>query len=209
MPVCLTICRTGGALGPNRTRNNGETSANSDAMAKIIGPLAAAHLDSLDMQPAILEMRRSAFVLWRPGDTAVSPVLVIGRFQDGNPRTLVDRHRFALTLRPGTADVWSIDASACGLTDGQVYHYWFEVTDSNPDRDRPADPVHRSRWPYRRLAAPVAIRCRRPTRSTTTGSRRGGQVPRRRARPVRSGRGGVPRSPPPIPAATARRTTGW
>jgi pullulanase len=29
------------------------------------------------------------------------------------------------------------DAAACGLTDGTVYHYWFEVTDSSPIHNPP------------------------------------------------------------------------
>ena len=87
------------------------------------------------MNPAILEMRKSSFVLWRPALVETVPLLVIGRFQDGNPRTLADRATFPLERDVNRPDIWVIDAATCGLVDGTVYHYWFELTDSNPARD--------------------------------------------------------------------------
>jgi hypothetical protein len=30
------------------------------------------------------------------------------------------------------SDLWSRSGADCGLVDGEVYHYWFEVTDSRP-----------------------------------------------------------------------------
>lgn len=36
---------------------------------------------------------------------------------------------------PGCAGLWGIEAADCGLIDREIYHYWFEVTDSHPSRD--------------------------------------------------------------------------
>ncbi len=78
--------------------------------------------------------QQTHFVLWRPAHIAPPPRLVIGRFQSGNPPALADRHDFDLALLPDFPDLWAVAASQCGLMDGQVYHYWFEVGDSRPGR---------------------------------------------------------------------------
>ena len=78
----------------------------------------------------LFEAKRKAFVLWRPQQTTPAPRLTIGRFQPGNPPTLADRRSLALERSTAFPDVWQIDAGACGLVEGQTYHYWFEVTDS-------------------------------------------------------------------------------
>jgi pullulanase len=80
-------------------------------------------------------LKQSAFVLWRPQNTNPAPALVIGQFQAGNPPSLVNRQVFPLTQHPQQGDLWSINATECGLIDGQVYHYWFELSDSSPTRD--------------------------------------------------------------------------
>ena len=81
----------------------------------------------------LFELKKTAFVLWHPHNINPNPpTLVIGQFQAGNPPSLVNRQVFPLTQK---GDLWSIDATKCGLIDGQVYHYWFEVTDSSPTRD--------------------------------------------------------------------------
>ena len=78
-------------------------------------------------------LKKTAFVLWHPHNfNPEPPALVIGQFQAGNPPSLANRQVFPLTQQ---ADLWSIDAAKCGLIDGQVYHYWFEVSDSSPTRD--------------------------------------------------------------------------
>jgi 1,4-alpha-glucan branching enzyme len=96
-------------------------------MAMIAHPVdvAATHL---------FQLKRTAFVLWRPHRVEVPPRLVIGEFLHGNPPTLVDEQELQLEQSPDFPDVWRIDAIACGLIEGQTYHYWFEVTDSNPLR---------------------------------------------------------------------------
>lgn len=80
-------------------------------------------------------LKKSAFVLWSPHRINPAPTLVIGQFQAGNPPSLANRQVFPLTQQEAHPDLWSIDASQCGLINGQVYHYWFEVSDSSPTRD--------------------------------------------------------------------------
>lgn len=80
----------------------------------------------------LLELKHSAFVLWRPHETDTPPRLIIGEFSAGNPPALVNRREFDLEQTAGHDGLWSIRAEDCDLDDGQVYHYWFEVTDTNP-----------------------------------------------------------------------------
>lgn len=87
------------------------------------------------MKAHLLELKRTTFVLWRPHETFPVPRLVVGWFQPGNPPTLVQRLEFDLAEIPGSPGLWGIAAAACGLGEGNVYHYWFEVTDSSPFRD--------------------------------------------------------------------------
>lgn len=94
----------------------------------------ALHLDDVTAVH-LFEMKRTAFVLWRPHHMHTPPMLVIGRFEAGNPPTLAGRQQFALEQSPDHPDLWRIGAIACGLIEGQTYHYWFEVTDSSPFRD--------------------------------------------------------------------------
>jgi len=78
-------------------------------------------------------LKKTAFVLWHPHNfNPEPPALVIGQFQAGNPPSLANLQIFPLTQQ---GDLWSIDAAKCGLIDGRVYHYWFEVSDSSPTRD--------------------------------------------------------------------------
>jgi len=86
----------------------------------------------------IFTRRRTHFVLWRPKNTNPAPVLVIGQLAAGNPPTLANPVTHALSPNPTFPDLWEIPASACGLVDGMIYHYWFEVTDGSPDPSRNA-----------------------------------------------------------------------
>src|SRR5512143_74052 len=83
------------------------------------------------MSAHILDLKRTAFILWRPRETNPAPKLIIGQFQPGNPPSLADRKEHELKPLPEHPDIFGIDAVACGLTDNTVYHYWFEVTDSS------------------------------------------------------------------------------
>src|SRR5919199_5585951 len=82
----------------------------------------------------LLRRKETHFVLWRPAQTDPVPELIIGTLRAGNPPILADVQN--LDLRPSATepDLWEIPASECGLADGRVYHYWFEVTDSFPVR---------------------------------------------------------------------------
>jgi pullulanase len=82
----------------------------------------------------VLALRRKEFLLWRPARTEPPPSLVIGRLQSGAPVTLAGERSVELSQSAHGADLWSVEARRCGLEDGQVYHYWFEVTDAHPAR---------------------------------------------------------------------------
>lgn len=84
------------------------------------------------MATSLRERKQTHFVLWRPRITDPAPQLVIGTFASGEPPTLVNRQRFDLQPSPLGPDVWEIAADVCNLREGTVYHYWFEITDSNP-----------------------------------------------------------------------------
>ena len=85
------------------------------------------------MAAHLIGLKRKAFVLWRPLNAVPTPKLLIGEFQAGNPNVLKNRQKFDLKQLPDHGDLWAIDAAECGLTNGQVYHYWFEVLDSSRD----------------------------------------------------------------------------
>jgi len=78
----------------------------------------------------ILERKTTHFVIWRPLAVASPPRLIIGQIQVGNPPTLTNQNQFQMTPAAGVTGLWEIAATACGLTDGQVYHYWFEIEDT-------------------------------------------------------------------------------
>lgn len=86
------------------------------------------------MSAHLFGIKQTTFVLWRPFATTPPPKLVIGEFHPGNPPSLTNQTAHDLGLLPGTTDLWGVAAAACGLVDGKVYHYWFEVTDSNPGK---------------------------------------------------------------------------
>src|SRR3954464_14735070 len=86
---------------------------------------------------AFLDRKRTHFLLWRPGSNLPAPKLVIGKFNAGPPVKLDSAQTFAMVASPlngglPSTDLWEIDAATCGLTNGQVYHYWFETISTNP-----------------------------------------------------------------------------
>lgn len=87
------------------------------------------------MDANIRVRKENAFLLWRVSDTTAPPVLVIGQLSPGAPISLINEQQFGLRPDPDHADLWTVSADQCGLTDGAVYHYWFEVTDSAPYRN--------------------------------------------------------------------------
>jgi pullulanase len=111
------------------------------------------------MNADIFTRRESSFVLWRAGSTEDPPELVIGQLRLGAPVTLVDEKRHTLSPVAGVPDLWAIAADSCGLSDGEVYHYWFEVADGRPERAgsriRVTDPfAHTVDWRVRAPAPP-------------------------------------------------------
>lgn len=108
----------------------------------------------------LLDRKRTQFVLWHPklGATA-GPVLVIGRFQAGNPAMLASEQRLALAPVAGFPDLFAINAANCNLSDGVVYHYWFEVEDSVYCAVIP--------WPTRWIGNYARRACRLRLRPTT------------------------------------------
>jgi 1,4-alpha-glucan branching enzyme len=78
----------------------------------------------------LLKRRTTHFTLWAPQQTA--PELVVGTFQFGAPPLHVGRQKLALKAVAGVNDLWEIAAANCGLKEGTVYHYWFEVNDTRP-----------------------------------------------------------------------------
>lgn len=86
---------------------------------------------SVQQAADILVYKKTHFVLWRPAVTDPVPRLMIGIFEPGDPPTLVQARAFALSPSAKGPDLWEIAAKDCLLEDGQIYHYWFEVTDSN------------------------------------------------------------------------------
>ena len=86
------------------------------------------------MPTSLLARKQTHFVLWRPGPKNAPPRLIIGVFKAGRPPTLDQRQDIPLTMSADSDELWEVAASSCGLRDGQVYHYWFEVTDTAPFR---------------------------------------------------------------------------
>lgn len=83
------------------------------------------------MIPDIVRRKRTHFVLWRPGVTSNPPKLVIGTSTSGpNPR-FTNQQKFVLRPVEGIPDLYELPAGECGLKEGGIYHYWFEVVDTN------------------------------------------------------------------------------
>jgi pullulanase len=84
------------------------------------------------MLPSLLKRKETHFVFWRPGPGVSPPKLILGVFTPGTPSTLGQRRDIPLTVSADSDEVWEVAAADCGLTDGQVYHYWFQTTDTRP-----------------------------------------------------------------------------
>jgi pullulanase len=92
----------------------------------------------VDLAPDLLQFRVTRFALWRPANSQPPPILVIGRYVAADPPRLDGVQRLELRQDAARPDLWSLDLDACGLDNG-VYHYWFEVSESRPDR--PSVPI--------------------------------------------------------------------
>jgi 1,4-alpha-glucan branching enzyme len=82
------------------------------------------------MNTNLLDRKLTYFVLWAPGQT--QPALVIGELQYGASPILTGEHTVPLAAVAGLNGLFEIAATSCGLIDGHVYHYWFEVDDTRP-----------------------------------------------------------------------------
>jgi glycosidase len=89
------------------------------------------------MDVDLLKRKATHFVLWRPNQTGTNPKLILGTFQPGTPPTLAGERQIELKPSAQFADLYEVAAASCGLADGEVYHYWFEVEDSDPTKDPP------------------------------------------------------------------------
>jgi hypothetical protein len=98
----------------------------------------------------IFTRRQTHFVLWCPAKAVTPPELIIGQIQNGNPPNFKELELARKPLQQaadadGPLDgLWELDASTLGLTDGQTYHYWFEVDNKAPgarDRIQTTDPL--------------------------------------------------------------------
>lgn len=86
------------------------------------------------MSANLLARKERAFVLWRVGNANPPPRLIIGQLHLGTPIRFINEQHFTLQPVAGFPDLFEIPAANCNLTDGQVYHYWFEVSVSHPER---------------------------------------------------------------------------
>ncbi len=80
----------------------------------------------------LLERKATGFLLWRPRVASPPPAVVIGRLVPGNPPSFALEKKIDFQVSRAAPDLWEVPARGLGLADGAVYHYWFEVTDSNP-----------------------------------------------------------------------------
>lgn len=84
----------------------------------------------------LLERRKTKFVLWIPGQAtgSAAPELILGPF-DPNQRAAINVSFKGPLQKSSEPDLWELDPNDIqpALKDGQVYHYWFQVTDTSSD----------------------------------------------------------------------------
>ena len=80
----------------------------------------------------LLKRKKTSFVLWRPGDPTFTPALFIGNFQTASAELFDNFREIPLRQSAQFPDLWDLPASEAGLTDGDVYFYWFKVRDTDP-----------------------------------------------------------------------------
>jgi hypothetical protein len=84
----------------------------------------------------ILKRRQTHFVLWCPTPVSSPPELIIGKLQNGNPPVFTPLARKTLQVAVDAGKpidgLFELDATTVGLTDGETYHYWFEVENKSP-----------------------------------------------------------------------------
>ena len=84
----------------------------------------------------LLERRKTKFTLWIPGQATGSapPELILGPF-DPNQSAAVNVTFEGPLQKSGEPDLWELDPTDIqpALKDGQVYHYWFQITDTSSE----------------------------------------------------------------------------
>ncbi|EJT72355.1 hypothetical protein GGTG_09221 [Gaeumannomyces tritici R3-111a-1] len=84
-----------------------------------------------------LNRRSSAFSLWTPGRDfgTKPPQLVLGRYDASAPGSFVEvAHRPLAPAADGKKDLWELSPRSLSLAEDTVYHYWFELDDTSPER---------------------------------------------------------------------------
>jgi 1,4-alpha-glucan branching enzyme len=84
------------------------------------------------MSVDLLSRKQTHFVLWRPGTAEPPPALYIGIIHPQSANPLEGFREIPLNQSERFPELWEISAQECDLIDGQVYHYWFKVRDTNP-----------------------------------------------------------------------------
>jgi 1,4-alpha-glucan branching enzyme len=72
------------------------------------------------------------FVLWRPGYTNPPPALFIGQIAPNSSNPYEQFREIPLSPAGDFPELWQVASQDCGLTNGQVYFYWFKVRQSTP-----------------------------------------------------------------------------
>ncbi|MBD2021962.1 alpha amylase [Leptolyngbya sp. FACHB-36] len=88
------------------------------------------------MPADLLTRKQTHFVLWRPGSVD-APTLFIGPQPQPTPEapnsfSFEPFREIPLRPSPEFPDLWDAAAINCGLTDGTVYFYWFNIRDTDP-----------------------------------------------------------------------------
>ncbi|MEH1866109.1 MAG: alpha-amylase family glycosyl hydrolase [Nostoc sp.] len=120
----------------------------------------------------LLSRKKTHFVLWRVGASELAPTLYIGNTTPESPDRLSQFKEIPLRQSAEFPELWEVSAKESGLTEGQVYFYWFKVRNSDP---------------YAAANANQILYCTDPTATT---------VDRRFPAPTPSESGGVTSSDP-------------
>jgi pullulanase len=80
----------------------------------------------------LLTRKKTHFVLWRVGASELAPTLYIGNTSPESPDRLAQFREIPLRQSAEFPELWEVSAKESGLTEGQVYFYWFKVRNSEP-----------------------------------------------------------------------------
>ncbi|MEH2453224.1 hypothetical protein [Nostoc sp.] len=114
----------------------------------------------------LLSRKKTHFVLWRPGASELAPTLYIGNTAPESPDRLAQFKEVPLRQSTEFPELWEVSAQESGLTEGQVYFYWFKVRNSDPYDSANANQILYCTDP---TATTVDRRLRAPTPSESGG----------------------------------------